>query len=434
MKAKKVFIIIFSVILSVILLVIGLFNTSVGKDLVKSYFQKKIDNYFVNTRIVNLIIHFNTFSMFLEQNNVNEYKLYGQLFPFDSILEGKIEEFKIGNKVFDENISLSGNVKSKGSSYIVTARTFFDNYIGLLKIILKDNHKIVNFKTSNVDIDYFINKLNLRKVYNLSAKVNADLTYENNRYKIVSVINGVYKNKSFLSKLNFNFNTLDKVNLQGVIRGNLAKGVFEADIRNNKIFSYKANFNEFDLSLLDFIYPFRGKVKLSLKKDKAGIIRFVSDYFKGFMDNSLNLEFSIPINQFFYYLNLINPVFEKGKVTGRSTINNNKGSFNFIIQNVELKKSILDKLNLRNSFFDKIFVRGYFDENNIYFRLLTESKDITASIDKGVIGIKKPSVKFYLTINDLKHQIYYLYKIENNKIALIKKKSLKKKENKVLVF
>jgi hypothetical protein len=49
---------------------------------------------------------------------------------------------------------------------------------------------------------------------------------------------------------------------------------------------------------LDLIYPFKGIVNLEIKKDESNIVKFFSNYFKGFKDKDLNVEFSMPVDSF----------------------------------------------------------------------------------------------------------------------------------------
>jgi hypothetical protein len=182
---------------------------------------------------------------------------------------------------------------------------------------------------------------------------------------------------------------------------------------------------------LDLIYPFKGIVNLEIKKDESNIVKFFSNYFKGFKDKDLNVEFSMPVDQFFSYVNLYN-IFSEGVVTGRILISK-KGFFNFIVQKAKLKKEIAKKLKISNNFFDKVFIKGSFDKKNVIFDLLADNKNLTINIKNGHIFIKdKFSPSFLIIINNLKEKKYY--KFYGKKLKLIKKKILKNNSNKILVF
>jgi hypothetical protein len=339
MRYKKFLIFFLSFILSVVFLFWIIFNTSVGKNLAKVYFQKEIDTYFPGIKIEKLIVNFNTFSVLLKENK-NFYKLYGQIFPFDAILEGNMKEFIIGGKKFKENIILSGHVLKKNKSYLITSNVYFDDSVGFLNVNLSKRDKKINFVAKNVDIKYFFNKFSIPYIKGLDAKVELNALNYNNNYIVAAQINGKYKNNILYSKIKFTFNSFNNILLKGMIESKVLEGNFNANLKNN--FIYNSNFNKFDLSLVDLIFPFRGIVSLELKKDESDIIKFSSNHFKGFKDKDLNIEFSMPVEEFFYHINLDN-IFTEGIVTGRILISK-KGFFNFIVQKAKLKKYITKKL------------------------------------------------------------------------------------------
>lgn len=428
MRYKKFLIFFLSFILLVVFLFWIIFNTSIGKNLLKIYFQKEIDTYFPGIKIEKLVVTFNNFSMTLKDNK-NFYKLYGQIFPFDAILEGNMKEFIIGGKKFKENIILSGHVLKKNKSYLITSNVYFDDSVGFLNVNLSKRDKKINFVTNNVDIKYFFNKFSIPYIKGLDAKVELNALNYNNNYIVAVQINGKYKNNILYSKIKFTFNSFNNILLKGMIESKVLEGNFNANLKNN--FIYNSNFNKFDLSLVDLIFPFRGIVSLELKKDESDIIKFSSNHFKGFKDKDLNIEFSMPVEEFFYHVNLDN-IFSEGIVTGRFLISK-KGFFNFIIQKAKLKTKIAKKLKVINNYFDKIFVKGSFDRKKVIFNLLTDNKNLTINIKNGHILIKNNLIpSFVVIINNLKEKKYY--KFYNKKLKLIKRKILENNNNKILVL
>jgi hypothetical protein len=429
-KYKKVLIFISGFVIFIFLFIWMIFNTSFGKNLIKAYFQNEIDIYFPYTKIEKLVVAFNTFSMVLNKDG-NFYKLYGQIFPFDAIIEGNIKEFEIGNKKFEQKVTLSGHIIKKNKFYLINSNIYFDNYVGILDANLSKKNKIFNFKTKSLNIKYIFDKLSIPYIEGLKAKADLNLLDNNNHYTVFSDIKGIYKNNKFNSKIKFDFVSLNNVKLKGIVKSKILEGYFNAGIKDKII--YNANFNKFDLSLIDLIYPFRGIVNLKVKKDESGIIKFSSNYFKGFKDNNLNVEFSMSVDRFFNYVNLYN-IFEKGIVTGRIVIvKNKKGIFNFIIQKAELKKEIVKKLKLSNYYFDKIFVKGSFNNKGVFFNLLTNDKNkVIISIKNGFIPIKDLSPSFRIIISFPKKREYY--KFYNKKLFLIKNENLDKSNNQILVY
>jgi hypothetical protein len=415
--------------LFIVFFIFFLFKISFGSDLLKIYFQNQIDKYFPHMKVETLVFNFNNFSMDLKEGK-NVYKVYGQIFPLDAIIEGNIKEFNINNKIFKENATLSGGIAKKKNSYVINSNVYFDDNIGFLKIILNQN-KLIKFKTDNVDVNYLLNKLHFPILQNLNAKVSLNLVKKNLNYIINAKIKGTYKNKDINSSIDFYFNSLKNIVINGKADSKVLQGVFKAKINNNQIF-YNGDFNKFDLSLLDLIYPFRGIVELKIKNEDKDIIKFFSKDFQGFKDNkALNINFNMPVSLFFKYINLFN-VFKSGDVIGRIVIKKN-GSFNFIIQNAILRKEFAEKLHLKNRFFKKIFIKGVFDKNHIIFDLLADNKNYLINIKQGKIFLKRsPDYIFKIIVDNFKNKIYYKFK--DRKLKLIKKEKLKNKNNQILVF
>jgi len=429
MKLKKIIIAFISLLFVVIFCIWLIFNTTFGKSLIKLYFQHRINYYFPDIKIEKLIIDYNTFSMFLKQGK-NFYKLYGQIYPFEALLEGQIKEIHIDGKTFKSNIILSGNAIKKNGFYLIHSNVYFDNNVGFLNIKLNKN-KIINFYTKNVDVNYFFKKLNISKIKYLKAKVNLNLS-KNNNYIVKISIKGLYKNIPFYSKINSFFYKLSNINFNGFIKSKILNGEFKANFNNNHLV-YNGNFSNFDLSILNLMYPFKGIVSLDINKDKIGIIKFKSTNFNGFKDTkNFNIVFSMNVNKFFKFLNLKN-LFNEGIVAGRIIISKN-GEFNFIIKNAKLKKEVVKKLNLKTNFFEKIFVKGFFNRKRVVFDLLADNNNLTVNIKKGLILIEKNNLvpMFLIIINNMKNEFFY--KLVNKNLFIVKKKKLGNTNNQILVF
>jgi hypothetical protein len=428
MKAKRVLIVLILIIVLFIIFVWGLFNTSVGNNLVKLYFQYKVNNYFPEIKIDKFKVDYNNFFMILRDGK-NSYKLYGQIHPFDAILEGNVKEIKIANKIFKENFILKGQVIKKNNEYLIDSLVYFDKYVGSLKEKLGKN-KIIKFKSNNIDLNYFKNKFSIKIPGNVNAKANLDVFVKNNRFLVKVFLDGLYKRVPFKGNINLFFANSTLISFKGLVKSKILDGKFKGQIINEK-FIYNADFDTFDLNLLKLIYPFKGKIYLKITKDKSGIIKFLSNYFSGFKDKKLNIEFNMDVDKFFYYLNLYN-VFKKGKVIGRMLISD-KGSFNFIIKNAILKTGIAKKLKLNNNIFGKIFVKGYFNSNYVIFDLLADNKNNAINIKSGKIIIK-PKIygAFIIIVN--KNKTLYFYKFFEKKLTLLKKESLVKENNQILVY
>lgn len=433
MKIKKIFIYLVIIIFICISLGWALFNTSFGNNLIKSYFQHKISNYFPDMKIDKFkIIDYNNFFMSLCQNE-NHYKLYGKLYPLDAIIEGSIKEIKIANKKIKDNMTLKGHI-SENNGYLIDSIVYFDNNVGYLDVKLNKNKKI-NFQTENVDLNYFIKHINnafLIKVNNLKAKVDLNISNnDNNGYLVKSFIKGFYRNLPFNLHINFNFYPSEFIVFEGIVNSDILNGKFKG-VYNHHKFIYDADFDKFDLSLLNLLYPFNGKVYLKIRHDKSEIIKFYSKDFKGFKDKNINIEFNMPVKDFFTYLNIYN-IFKKGDIEGRIIIAN-EGTFNFIIQNAALKEYLAKKLKLRNNFFKKIFVKGNFDTHKIVFNLLSDNKNnVTINIRNGKILIyPKINATFIIIVNNNKEEDYY--KFNKNKLFLLKKRFLVDNNSEILVF
>ncbi|GAX86825.1 conserved hypothetical protein [Lebetimonas natsushimae] len=425
MKIKKLSIILLIVICLFVLAVWALFNTSAGNNLIKLYFQNKITYYFPNMKIDKFSINYNNFFMSLHEGD-NHYKLYGQLHPFDAILEGKIKKLAISKNKFKDNVILKGHVDKK---YFIHSIVYFDKSVGFLDIKLGKG-KIINFKTNNVDLQYIMDNFSIKNIKGLKAKVNLNLLIKNNNYFIKTLIKGLYKNIPFNSNINFYFNSSNFITFEGFTRSEILDGTFKG-VYNNKKLVYDADFKKFDLRLLNLIYPFRGKIYLKIRHDKSGIIKFFSKDFRGFKDDNINIEFNMPVQDFFNYAGIYN-IFDKGNVIGRIIISK-KGSFNFIIQNAFLKEKLANKLKLKNNLLRKIFVKGYFDSQHVVFDLLSDNKKFALNIKNGKIFIKPNIVaSFILIVNNNKEEDYY--KFNKNKLFLLKKRFLVDDDNQILVF
>jgi hypothetical protein len=407
----------------IILLFVASF-TPVGKNLIQFYIQKKVNYYFPSLRIKNFEIKYDDFSMLLIDEDAF-YKVYGQLYPLDAILEGEMKKLVIGNKTIKEKVYLTGKIKYD-NNYFIKANTFFNKYNGNLEVNLT-NKKIVYFETNNIDLNYFLTKIG-KNIKNLDGQLSLYFLYENKQYKGKAIFKGKYFKKDLISDFDFSFKDFDNLKLKGNVKSSILQGDFSSIILKNNI-TYHANFSKFDLSILDLIYPFKEIVSLSLIRDNLGIIKFKSDDFSGFKNKKINVTFNMSIDKFFRYLRLFNP-FKKGDVLGELIIAD-RGNFSFIIKDAKVKDFILKNLKINNNSFNKIFVKGYFNRKKVFFSLFTKNKIFNISI-KGEIKIKNLRPTFILTITLPKEKRYY--KFIGSKLIFIKKESLKKNNNKILVF
>ncbi|WP_024789623.1 hypothetical protein [Lebetimonas sp. JH292] len=410
-----------------------IFNTAIGKNIIKFYLQKEINHYFNNIKIEKLIINYNTFSVLLNQND-NIYKLYGEIFPFDAIIDGRLKYIDLANKKIKENATISGNVVKKITGYLINSTVYFDNNIGFLKIKLNKSTKDINFKTGDIDLGYVLNKLSVKIPKNLNGKVKINLSSNNYNYNIYALIKGFYQKIPFNSNINVFFNSFNNININGKIKSKILEGNFKATVDNKNNIKYIVDLDKLDLKLFPLMYPFKGEVSLKAENNpEYGIIKFKGNNFSGFYDQNItNIVFDMPSDMFFNYINLPD-IFDYGKITGRIVVSD-KGSFNFLIQNAGLKEDILKKLNIKYDEFEKIFVKGTFNKKEVVFDLLCDKNDLTISIKKGKLLIKGDKIipVFVLNVNDGKD--LYIYKFKNNRLKLLKKENLNNENNQILVF
>lgn len=418
------------------LILISLFFTRIGNNLVKQYLTDKIDKYAKGARVTFLDYGLNSFSLNIKQQE-NTFKLYGELFPLNAMFEGDLENISLLFPEYRGNMQLNGKIWKKDGIYNVKGTSYFAQ--GDLNFVLTLGKFSIYASGEDFDISKLLYMLKINNsfikgltdlkingtadTYDIVLESKGEIPFFNTEFKSFTKINAKNKNNfSFASHVVADMGTVD-------IKGYNSNKKCEC--------SFKAK--DVDLSYLKkfLIYPLHNKVNFDGRYNSLnGIFKFKSKNFEGFYDTHLELTFKMDSDKFFNYIGI--KKFFKGIVTGIVKINKNRGYFDLVSdKSVLLKTTVIDKIrhlsgiNLQKEKLSKIFFKGNFDNNGVVFDALSTNNIISVNIKQGKFNYNG-NYDFILFIR--KRGNIYKFKITNKSVKLLYKKTYSKNSDKILVY
>jgi len=434
-KHRKRLKIALSVFAVVVVLMVIVYKSPVGENLLRNYISSKL-SLIKRFEIEEFNYKWNSFSLVLKKGS-NYIYVYGDLFPFDATYEANFKNLEEINSNFRGELQSKGVIKYKGES-LINGNALFANGYGDLNLTCNDDCK-GNFKGSDFDLQSLFYMVKITFPY-LKGITDLGINFNKKRFYVFYDFNGEVKYKNLFFK-NVNVKGKGIVNKRDdfSLLANVKHKFFEGNLTlvNKNSFKYKGNAWVYMRILQPIIlYPINVKEFIKFSYDQSsGVLKFFATDFSGYnIKDEIDLQLNkLSLKRFFKIIGI--PPLAKGKINGNITIKY-IGSFDLISNDFSVIKNrvisyIERKIGRKISSLKVAFLKGHFDRKKVVFDFLSKDNNLLLSIQQGVYYYSGDR-KFIIEV--INNKIKYVFFVKNNSIKLISKKKSYELKEKILVY